>query len=125
ADVPPNLVGDALRIGQILINYANNAIKFTERGTVTLSVDTSDDGNTVRLHVQDTGIGIKPDDMVQLFQPFRQLDSALTRAHEGTGLGLAICRRLAALMGGSIEASSRPGEGSTFTATLPVGGRQP
>ncbi len=119
------MVGDGRRVEQILLNLLSNAIKFTERGTVTLSVDTSDDGNTVRLHVQDTGIGIKPDDMAQLFQPFRQLDSTLTRAHEGTGLGLAICRRLATLMGGSIEASSRPGEGSTFTATLPVGGRQP
>jgi PAS domain S-box-containing protein len=119
------MTGDARRVEQILLNLLSNAIKFTERGSVTLSVDTTDEGGAVRLHVQDTGIGIKPEDMTQLFQPFRQLDSALTRAHEGTGLGLAICRRLAALMGGSIEASSRPGEGSTFTAILPLAGRRP
>ena len=74
----------------------------------------------MRLRVADTGIGILPEDMAMLFQPFRQVDSALSRQHEGTGLGLAICRRLAALMGGRIDAESRFGEGSAFTLVLPL-----
>ena len=124
------LTGDARRVEQILLNLLSNAIKFTDAGTVTLSVGRADDyianGNdapvpAVRLRVTDTGIGIKAEDMAQLFLPFRQVDSAITRQHEGTGLGLAICRRLAALMGGAIEAESRHGEGSAFTVTLPLG----
>ena len=74
----------------------------------------------MRLSVADSGIGIKPEDMALLFVPFRQIDSALSRKHEGTGLGLAICRRLAELMGGTIEAQSQWGQGSVFTVTLPL-----
>jgi signal transduction histidine kinase/ABC-type amino acid transport substrate-binding protein len=124
ADDVGEMIGDARRVEQILLNLVGNAIKFTESGSVTLTVDTVSDGAlsspAVRLSVADTGIGIKPEDMVQLFQPFRQIDSTLSRKHEGTGLGLTICRRLAALMDGRIEAESRPGEGSVFTLLLPV-----
>jgi two-component system sensor histidine kinase/response regulator len=121
--------GDARRVEQILMNLLSNAIKFTEAGSVTLSVRRINDYSekegaapraAVRLGVTDTGMGIRPEDMAQLFQPFRQIDSSLTRQHEGTGLGLAICRRLAALMGGIIEAESRFGEGSVFSVTLPL-----
>ena len=78
--------------------------------------------SAIRFRVADTGIGIKPEEMSHLFQPFRQIDSTISRKHEGTGLGLAICRRLASLMGGTIEAESRWGEGSMFTVTLPAAG---
>lgn len=123
------LTGDARRVEQILLNLISNAIKFTEAGAVTVSVGRVADyiaregaapGEAVRLRVADTGMGIRPEDMAQLFLPFRQIDSAITRQHEGTGLGLAICRRLAALMGGIIEAESRFGEGSAFSVTLPL-----
>lgn len=118
----------ARRVEQILLNLLGNAIKFTESGSVTLTAEPifgySDKKPTmeapaVRLRVIDTGIGIKAEDMKQLFTPFRQVDSTLSRKHEGTGLGLAIRRRLARLMGGVIEAESRRGEGSVFTFTLP------
>lgn len=120
-----DMTGDGRRTEQILLNLLSNAVKFTERGSITLSVDraanyTPDKGEKVRLRVADSGIGIKPDDLTQLFQPFRQIDSTLSRKHEGTGLGLAICRRLAELMGGHIEVESRWGEGSVFTLILPM-----
>lgn len=123
------LTGDVRRVEQILLNLLSNAIKFTEAGAVTLSVgrvadyipkDGAAPCEAVRLRVSDTGMGIRPEDLAQLFLPFRQIDSAITRKHEGTGLGLAICRHLAALMGGRIEAESRFGEGSAFTVTLPL-----
>jgi PAS domain S-box-containing protein len=120
ARVPPEgvwLVTDRRRVEQILLNLLNNAVKFTERGEVTLTVERHGDEVTVR--VTDTGIGIKPEDLQVLFQPFRQVDTGLTRQHEGTGLGLAICRRLAGLLGGRIEVTSTWGRGSTFTLTLP------
>lgn len=122
-------VGDAHRVEQILLNLLGNAIKFTEAGSVTLTAERIEDYiaqegaepvSAVRLRIVDTGIGIRPEDMAQLFQPFRQVDSKISRKHEGTGLGLAICRRLAGLMGGHIEAESRFGEGSVFMATLPL-----
>ena len=115
------LVSDERRVEQILINLLNNAVKFTEQGEVTLRVEAlSTPDPAVRFQVLDTGIGISPEDMSLLFQPFRQIDSGLTRTFEGTGLGLAICRRLADLMGGEIFAESAPGEGSVFTFTLPM-----
>ncbi|RZU38729.1 PAS domain S-box-containing protein [Fluviicoccus keumensis] len=123
ADNLPALTGDARRVEQILLNLLGNAVKFTEAGTVTLTVEAAADdrvkGPAVRLRVADTGIGIKPEDMSWLFQPFRQVDSALSRTHDGTGLGLAICRRLATLMGGVIDAESIWEQGSVFTVTLP------
>lgn len=110
---------DKRRIEQILINLLNNAIKFTERGSVTLTVVVQNESR-VLLRVTDTGIGMKPEDLGKLFQPFRQLDSGLHRQHEGTGLGLAICQRLASLLGGTIEVESTFGEGSVFTVLLPI-----
>jgi signal transduction histidine kinase len=100
-------------------------VKFTDRGRVALIVEagpsvTLGDRPAVRIKVTDTGIGIKPDDLRTLFQPFRQLDTGLARQHEGTGLGLAICRRLTELLGGEIHAESAWGAGSTFSVTLPL-----
>jgi PAS domain S-box-containing protein len=112
------VVSDRLRVEQVLLNLLNNAVKFTERGEVTLTVEAGP--GPLRISVADTGIGIKPEDMEKIFQPFRQIDSGLTRQHEGTGLGLTICRRLANLLGGEISAKSTWGEGSVFTFVLPL-----
>ena len=122
-EVPQSLVGDALRIGQVLINFANNAVKFTERGEITLAVrlqDSRPGQALLRFEVQDSGIGIAAEQMGRLFQSFEQADSSTTRRYGGTGLGLAICRRLAELMGGSVGADSTPGQGSRFWADLPL-----
>lgn len=119
------IVSDSRRVEQILLNLLNNAIKFTEQGEVKLTAEgipgTEADGRPAfRISIADTGIGIKPEDLATLFQPFRQVDTGLTRQHEGTGLGLAICRRLADLLGGEITARSDWGKGSVFTVTLPI-----
>ena len=120
---------DRRRVEQILLNLLNNAIKFTDRGVVALAVAIEDDvdaaaGDVVRkvarIDVTDTGIGMREEDLSQLFQPFRQIDSGLQRQHEGTGLGLAICRRLSSLLGGTIHAQSTAGQGSVFTVMLPM-----
>ena len=123
----PVIVSDRRRLEQILLNVVNNAIKFTDAGSVRLRVDvgrpivpTSLPEPVVQLSVTDTGIGIKGEDLARLFTPFQQIDSGLARQHEGTGLGLAICRRLARLLGGEISASSEWERGSTFTLTLPL-----
>ncbi len=121
-----DMVSDRRRVEQILLNLLNNAIKFTERGGVTLTADRVEasaggpSATSVCLRVEDTGIGIRSDNLGKLFQPFHQIDSGLTRQHEGTGLGLAICRRLSALLGGGIVATSEWTIGSTFTVTLPL-----
>jgi signal transduction histidine kinase/ActR/RegA family two-component response regulator len=125
--IPP-LLGDAARLQQALLNYVANAIKFTERGTVTLRVrllEQSDDTALIRFEVQDTGIGIAPEALPKLFGAFEQADNSTTRKYGGTGLGLAITRRLAELMGGDAGCESVPGTGSTFwfTARLKVGSR--
>jgi two-component system sensor histidine kinase/response regulator len=123
SDVPQNLVGDALRIGQILINYANNAIKFTERGDIGIVVRVqSQDGDRVllRFEVCDTGIGLSDEQMERLFQSFQQADTSTTRRYGGTGLGLAICKSLAELMGGAVGVRSVLGKGSTFWCTVPL-----
>ena len=121
--------GDSRRVEQILLNLLGNAIKFTDHGAVSLRAERVDGigagrnkagAPSVRIAIADTGIGIPPEDMTILFQPFRQVESTMARNHEGTGLGLAICLRLAHMMGGSIEASSRWQEGSVFTLTLPI-----
>jgi signal transduction histidine kinase len=111
---------DPRRVEQVLLNLLNNAVKFTEQGTVTLTARLTQ--GQVRLQVADSGIGIRPEDLAKLFQPFRQIDTGLARVHEGTGLGLAICRRLASLLGGEIAVASAWGQGSTFTFILPEKG---
>ncbi len=119
-EVPVWLHGDVMRLRQGLLNYAGNALKFTETGTVTLAarlMDDQDDALLVRFEVRDTGIGIAPERLATLFQPFTQADASTTRKHGGTGLGLVITRRLAELMGGEAGAESSPGQGSTFWFT--------
>lgn len=112
------LVSDQRRVEQVLLNLLSNAVKFTERGEVSLTADVA--AATVRVRVADTGIGIKPEDLAKLFRPFQQVDTGLSRNHEGTGLGLAICRKLATMLGGTMEAASEWERGSVFTFTLPA-----
>jgi PAS domain S-box-containing protein len=119
ADVPPILVGDPLRIEQILLNLVGNGIKFGREGTVTQSVFLSDEQQII-LQVSDQGIGIPPEMREAIFEPFKQVDGSLTRLQHGTGLGLAIVKQLAELMGGSITVQSEVGQGSTFTVCLPL-----
>ncbi|HXH80526.1 sensor histidine kinase [Nocardioides sp.] len=121
-DVDRILVGDALRIAQVLQNLLGNAIKFTKQGHVELRVERADIGPGPTLHfiVADSGVGFSAEIQRDLFQSFRQADESVTREYGGTGLGLAICKQLAELMGGAIHAESRVGEGSTFTFVLPV-----
>jgi signal transduction histidine kinase len=119
--LPHNLAGDPTRLQQALLNYATNAVKFTEKGTVTLRAlkqEEAADSVRVRFEVQDTGIGIVPEVMSRLFSTFEQADNSMTRKYGGTGLGLAITRRLAELMGGESGADSKPGVGSTFWFTV-------
>jgi signal transduction histidine kinase len=111
--------GDARRLRQILLNLLSNAIKFTERGGV--RVDARATTGALVVTVADTGKGVRPDDLERLFKPFSQLDDGTTKRHEGTGLGLSISKRLAELLGGSIEAESEWGVGSTFRVELPLG----
>jgi PAS domain S-box-containing protein len=120
-----SLVSDPRRVEQVLLNLLNNAIKFTEHGAVSLTAEIAASGSEaqdseIHIAVTDTGIGIKAEDLGMLFQPFRQIDSGISRQHEGTGLGLAICQRLAELLGGRVEAASEWGRGSTFTLVLPA-----
>ncbi|MCX8086548.1 MAG: ATP-binding protein [Rhodocyclaceae bacterium] len=120
AAVPERLVGDAGRLRQILTNLVGNAIKFTETGEVCLKAELASSAPLrLRFTIRDTGIGIDAAALARLFQPFEQADGSLTRRYGGTGLGLSISKRLAELMGGNIEASSTPGEGSVFVVTLP------
>ncbi len=118
-NVPNQLVGDPLRLQQILTNLSSNAIKFTEHGVVSISVSI-DDKNSQRLKfsVQDTGIGIQKTQQSKLFKSFSQVDDSITRKYGGTGLGLAICKELTELMGGEISVNSNIGEGTTFSFTV-------
>ncbi|MCX7278273.1 MAG: response regulator [Burkholderiales bacterium] len=130
ADVPQSLLGDPLRLGQILINYANNAIKFTEVGEIDIVVrmeERSDTQALLRFEVHDTGIGLTPEQIGRLFQSFSQADSSTTRQYGGTGLGLVISKNLAELMGGKVGVYSDKGKGSCFwfTARLGLGEQRP
>ena len=125
-DVQPGLprvfVGDPLRLGQILLNYVSNAIKFTERGEIHVRVrsERADEGVLLHFSVQDTGIGITPEQQTRLFEGFQQADASTTRKYGGTGLGLAISKRLAGLMGGQVGVESEAGRGSVFWFTARV-----
>ncbi|WP_078118624.1 transporter substrate-binding domain-containing protein [Thiosocius teredinicola] len=122
--VPNGLVGDPLRLGQVLINLVGNAIKFTEQGEITVSVaqvSRVDDEVTLRFSVRDTGIGIPEEQLPRLFDAFTQADESTTRRYGGSGLGLSICRHLVGLMKGELTATSTQGKGSTFSFTLPLG----
>jgi signal transduction histidine kinase len=142
-EVPQRLVGDPLRLGQVLVNLTDNAVKFTERGEIVVAIETvktrvdssrnggehdGEDGDkigrdkrvTLVFSVSDTGIGMSSEQMGRLFQSFSQADSSTTRKYGGTGLGLSISHQLVELMGGSIQATSTPGVGSCFTFTVPL-----
>ncbi len=121
-DAPGYLTGDSMRLGQILLNLGNNALKFTQKGEVIVSVEVAERSESkVVLHfsVMDTGIGISEDNQRRLFDSFNQADASTTRRYGGTGLGLSISRRLVELMGGSIRLQSQLGKGSTFHVYLP------
>ncbi|MDL2209261.1 response regulator [Desulfovibrio sp. OttesenSCG-928-O18] len=123
-NIPVTLIGDPLRLSQILTNLANNAVKFTEKGEIVIScslVENLGDQVKLRFVVRDTGIGITPDQQDKLFQAFTQADGSTTRRFGGTGLGLTITKRLLELMGGEIAVESVYGKGSTFTFTLTLG----
>lgn len=121
--LPACLHGDPLRLGQVLMNFASNALKFTEAGSVTLSVThkpvAHDERLWLRFAVRDTGIGLRQDEVARMFQPFEQADSSTTRRYGGTGLGLAMVKRIADLMEGHCGVESQPGQGSTFWFEAP------
>ena len=124
ADLPLALVGDPLRLGQILANLVTNAIKFTETGEIVISAHSlKDDATTTQIQfsIQDTGIGISSEQQNKLFKSFSQVDASTTRMYGGTGLGLAICKKLVALMDGQISVESKVGVGSTFHVTVSLG----
>ena len=128
-EIPLGLVGDSLRLGQVLLNIVYNAVKFTESGGITVACSALEgspgDPLVLRFRVQDTGIGIPEEVLPRLFQAFSQADTSTTRRFGGSGLGLVISQRLVELMGGDISVASRPGEGSTFTVTVPFGVQEP
>ena len=112
------MTSDIDKLRQILVNLLGNAIKFTDRGSVSMRLTRGT--TSVRIDIEDTGIGIPADELPRLFRPFAQVDTGLTRRHGGTGLGLYISRRLATMLGGHIEVASEPGVGSTFSVVLPL-----
>jgi signal transduction histidine kinase len=123
--LPVLIQSDPLRLRQILVNLIGNAIKFTERGEITVSVSAraaETPEGAVQIDVADTGIGIEPDRLDAIFRPYSQADASVSRRYGGTGLGLAISRRLAQLLGGELTVKSTPGLGSTFTLTLAASG---
>ncbi|UOD31459.1 ABC transporter substrate-binding protein [Massilia violaceinigra] len=126
--LPRALQGDPLRLGQVLINYTHNAIKFSDSGRITVRIDNIDDRPDdclLRFQVCDNGIGLSPEQTAKLFQSFQQADTSTTREYGGTGLGLAICKQLAQLMGGEVGVESHPGSGSCFWFTARVGKLDP
>ena len=112
------ITSDERRVRQVLINLANNAVKFTEKGTVKIRCVKGD--SRIQVEISDSGIGIHKDDMNKLFRPFQQLDTGTSRRYEGTGLGLSVCKRILDVLGGTIGVESQVGMGSTFTFTLPL-----
>lgn len=117
ADAVGTITTDQRRLEQVMLNLLNNAVKFTEKGHVRISCRTEND--YYLLSFSDTGVGMQPEDIPNIFQPFRQIDSGLTRKHEGTGLGLSICKKIIDMMDGAISVESQLGAGSTFTVRLP------
>jgi len=129
-DIPPNLIGDPLRLGQILINLVNNAVKFTDRGEVIVTVALEErvsERVKLKVSVRDSGIGMTPEQTARLFQAFSQADTSTSRKYGGTGLGLSISKRLVELMGGEVWVESQFGIGSTFlfTAWFGIGSPEP
>jgi len=127
--IPYTLIGDPLRLGQVLMNLASNAVKFTDRGEVVIAVTLAKRAKevvTFCFSVSDSGIGLRPEQIDSLFSAFSQADDSITRKYGGTGLGLAICKQLAELMGGRIWAESQPGKGAkfSFTANLRLSGKR-
>ncbi|HEX7262438.1 MAG TPA: response regulator, partial [Luteolibacter sp.] len=123
-EIPDVLLGDPLRLGQVLTNFVNNSVKFTEHGEIRLDIGLlgrTGDKVQLKFSVSDTGIGMTPEQSAKLFQPFVQADTSTTRKHGGTGLGLTICRRLVELMGGRVWLESEAGAGSTFFFTVWLG----
>ena len=123
-DVPSRLVGDSLRLGQILLNYTNNAVKFTQQGQIVISVRASgrtETGIVLNFRVRDSGIGLNQEEIGRLFNSFSQADPSITRRFGGTGLGLAISKKLAEAMGGEVGVVSEPGKGSTFWFSASLG----
>ncbi|MDR1684381.1 MAG: response regulator [Elusimicrobiota bacterium] len=124
ADVPRHVIGDATRLGQVIMNLLSNAIKFTpEGGKITLRVGVKErqaNKALLEIAVQDTGIGMKPEQITNLFKIFEQADGTITKRYGGTGLGLAICKKLTEIMGGAVDVQSEFGKGSTFSFTLPL-----
>ena len=121
AEIPLNVRGDSARLRQIIINLVGNAIKFTDKGEIFITVaatESSERASMIRFTVTDTGIGIPANRLEYIFEPFGQVDASATRRHMGTGLGLTICSRLVTAMGGSIKVLSEPGHGSTFSFTI-------
>ncbi len=121
-NVPSNISIDIIRLRQILVNLLGNAIKFTHEGSVCLRITSTKINETkfsLKIEVEDTGIGINQDNLSKIFEAFSQIESSSTRRYEGTGLGLAICKKMAELMGGNITVNSTVGKGSTFTFLLP------
>ncbi|MGZ4969898.1 MAG: response regulator [Methylobacter sp.] len=128
-DVPSNLIGDPLRLGQVLLNLVNNAVKFTSHGSIVIKIALAEakeqakkaDQIMLEFSVKDTGIGLTAEQIGGLFQSFNQADKSTTRKYGGTGLGLAICKRMVDMMGGSINVNSEIDKGSTFTFTAIFG----
>jgi signal transduction histidine kinase len=116
----PQLRSDRQKIKQIVVNLLSNALKFTHEGSVRISASYRTRDRMVLLSITDSGVGIAPGDQAKVFEDFRQLDNSPARGYGGTGLGLAICRRLAVMLGGTIELESEPGRGSTFTLVIPT-----
>ncbi|SMP72732.1 PAS domain S-box-containing protein [Desulfonatronum zhilinae] len=120
-DIPRTLLGDPLRLNQVLINLTSNAVKFTEKGSITIHVGADgqiEGSRELRFRIEDTGIGMTQEQISRLFQPFSQADTSTTRRFGGTGLGLSICKRLVEMMGGEIAVVSEVGRGSTFSFTV-------